>query len=1374
MPILKNKARIFLHAGQEFDLTESIIPDISYKYEFRNFLDPQMIRIYTKEEINEMYRIAREADRRVDLEMQMNNVRDADGSQADSGGHYSIGVDSLINEQTHNVSKFIKETVKDILFTFADQGNTYRMKVEIAATFRSSDNYENEEFKRKSKPSEFRLFATPYLRFKKSSEYETNLNLHSELTYRLTDPEEYNKDRENAGKSNGVVDGSGGVGGDLGEIDAISHMTISLIKIFDYNTNSLSTRHTLTPSILNNYISFIPVNDDKLCILHCIYASINKIKGDKQFYNVKKYENEFLEWITETNLLEFYDEDRNFDLKKIDKLEDHLKININLYSKDGDNYELYYRSKYLYDEIVPIMLICYSEFRNYKHEVVFDRIKDKNHIPFGSKTFISSNSHAVLFRSTIQNTKKEAKSSYFCKYCDKGLDKSGVESHELKCRNYFKSASNIEERLYQFKDPKKTLEFDKFAALLKLPFVSYDFETRYDSRLKESVLLSYSFCFVNIFNLEKSFYLENKSYDLNEINSLLVSDILFISKYYYRLQNKDNHNNKTKCNIDECPLCHIKYEKYEYNHSHFENDEVNKEYDTFICKDCNKKLQVKNKPLQFYAFNAKNYDNTFLLHALMSSSRFKDSDYNFLAKSASKFTSIKLNISLQHHSAVEFKDAILHFPGQSLDNACKAMLKTEDDFKLLKIILEKKYGTDKLYTISKVKAPFSYEKLNDDNFDHIGNFTQEEYYNTLTKKSLSNEDYAKSNEVYLSLEKILNKEITFADYHDFYLLLDTSLLACLLLVYMNNSYEKTKINPLHFISSSSHAFSSFLYINHINRNPNIIKLPSNEVQLELKKAIHGGFTHVFNKKNDRNASSITTYVDATSLYPTAFRNYLPYAYVEEESPENFNKIMESNLETGKYWYLIISDIKALDEKYQHKVRNYPLFPCMTEVKEEWLSNDQIERVKYNNDLKKYKPQIKNTVTFFKKEKYYCSGRYLKNAIDLGYEVDKVHKIYKFKQSPVMRDYVENFYKIKREASLEIKRLTKLDGPDHVNTIKKLTQEDPIKNKDEIDRLTALDVAKALAPKYKSEIENLKVVKNFAKLLLNACYGSCLVDSMRFTEVEMVSNENIDRIQKLGSSFRFKDMLITENNTLIHKSPYKYSLNYPLMLGVAVLDDSKIQMSKYIMNFYDFITSKNLELLSCYADTDSYVSSVIQKDNNIVFKNKMEMFKEFNKVYNVIDMSWYTSDEYYCNKNEELLGMFTDETESEDAIINANFLCAKVYSMIGEGDINKLTSKGIDRNHMKKLCNYELYETIIDGSYNKEKKLTFEMKKIQNQKLLVKFIDLKKQYITYVDIKNYYGKNSSNYLIFGEKKHLQLQNLDNKVATTEIIDENEDV
>jgi hypothetical protein len=142
-------------------------------------------------------------------------------------------------------------------------------------------------------------------------------------------------------------------------------------------------------------------------------------------------------------------------------------------------------------------------------------------------------------------------------------------------------------------------------------------------------------------------------------------------KYNYELQSVDFHNNKSKPNSTTCELCYTQNSKMEYNHSHYKNDTLNLDLEKFMCDKCNKKLQTKNKPIDFYAFNSKNYDNTFLINAIFRS-KIKENRIEFLAKSASKFTTIKLY--MPEHSAILFKDAILHFPNNSLDSATKSVL----------------------------------------------------------------------------------------------------------------------------------------------------------------------------------------------------------------------------------------------------------------------------------------------------------------------------------------------------------------------------------------------------------------------------------------------------------------------------------------------------------------------------------------------------------------------------------------------------------------------------------------------------------------------------------------------------------------------------
>ena len=614
-------------------------------------------------------------------------------------------------------------------------------------------------------------------------------------------------------------------------------MNLSFISRYTFNTNNLNSRTKLVPSKLNNYIHFIPINDDKLCVLHCIYIALHKQITETYFNTAEKnYNKEFLEWVNKYNLLEVYNENLVLDLKKnLTKIEDKLEINIRLFEKDGDSIKKYWQSEFNYNQTVKLLIVNYSEFQNYKKELIYDLQKDKNYIPFVSRKIELSNSHCCLFKDTIFNvtdSSKTKKNPLFCTYCDKSLRSEAFTEHELICKNYMRSINKQSDRLRTYKENEKTEKvFNNYASLMRVPFATFDFETRICQETNQSVLLSYSICFINVFDLKKSFYLSNCSYNLEEVEFSLVEDLIFVSKHNYELQNVDNHSNKSKLTSTTCPLCFKKDSKMEFNHSHYEGDNLNLHLETFICDKCNKKLQFKNKPLQLYAYNSKNYDNTFLLTALFKS-KLKDNRIEFLAKSASKFTTIEVFMQ-ENHSNLLFKDSILHFPGNSLDSATKSILVKEEHFELLKVILAQQYKNKDLYSLSKYKAPFPYDLLNDENnMSNQGNFPKSLYFNSLSDSHISDSEYEKSNQIYEHLS-------TFKDYHAFYLLLDTVLFGCLMLTYMTVSYKETKINPLAFISSSSHAFNSFLYLNHIQKKPEKLILPNVQIQLTLKKALHG-------------------------------------------------------------------------------------------------------------------------------------------------------------------------------------------------------------------------------------------------------------------------------------------------------------------------------------------------------------------------------------------------------------------------------------------------------------------------------------------------------------------------------------------------------
>jgi hypothetical protein len=127
----------------------------------------------------------------------------------------------------------------------------------------------------------------------------------------------------------------------------------------------------------------------------------------------------------------------------------------------------------------------------------------------------------------------------------------------------------------------------------------------------------------------------------------------------------------------------------------------------------------------------------------------------------------------------------------------------------------------------------------------------------------------------------------------------------------------------------------------------------------------------------------------------------------------------------KYYFLEF-DIAPLAEEYQEKASKLPLFPENREVKPEYLSKDQLYRWSLNCskpnkngeiNYKEFKGDVINCVTFFEKKNYICSYSYLKEALKVGYKIDKIHNICEFKADFVMADYVKKIYQLKKEASI---------------------------------------------------------------------------------------------------------------------------------------------------------------------------------------------------------------------------------------------------------------------------------------------------------------------------------------------------------------------
>jgi hypothetical protein len=113
-----------------------------------------------------------------------------------------------------------------------------------------------------------------------------------------------------------------------------------------------------------------------------------------------------------------------------------------------------------------------------------------------------------------------------------------------------------------------------------------------------------------------------------------------------------------------------------------------------------------------------------------------------------------------------------------------------------------------------------------------------------------------------------------------------------------------------------------------------------------------------------------------------------------------------------------------------------------------------------------------------------------------------------------------------------------------------------------------------------------------KLILNAIYGFTIVNSDKHREAELFDvKEDKNLIRRRISSPRFLGMLNVGEKVVVNQMKTAYTLDYPLMIGSAILFESKLLTANYIFHLYDWLKGTDMELHPCFYDTDSCCISI---------------------------------------------------------------------------------------------------------------------------------------------------------------------------------------
>ena len=533
--------------------------------------------------------------------------------------------------------------------------------------------------------------------------------------------------------------------------------------------------------------------------------------------------------------------------------------------------------------------------------------------------------------------------------------------------------------------------------------------------------------------------------------------------------------------------------------------------------------------------------------------------------------------------------------------------------------------------------------------------SKEAFFNDLTKKDISEEDFEFAEEIWKTF-KLKN----LGELHDLYMETDTLLLADVFEKYRRNIHRNYGLDPVHFYTAPSLSWSAGLKYSGAK-----LEIPHDiSMHIFIDNGLRGGISMVANQyakannlemKEQYDAEVKTSYIfftDANNLYGWAMSQPLPtggfkwveklkspinaitYGNSKENSKENKSMCeweqdilnLKDDDETGYIFQVDLEYPKELHSTSLHD--NFPLAPETFKIDKDKLSpyqqelGDQVE-VKYGSE--------KLCLTLYDKRKYICHYRNLKFYLRHGMKLKKIHRILQFNQSDWAKSYIDLNTKIRQEAD----------------------------NKFDEDQ---------------------------AKLMNNSFFGKTCEDVRKHKDVHIVRDEA--KLKKIVARPTYDQHAIyDENMAAIQMKKNVVNLNKPRYVGQVVLDVSKLLMYQF---HYEYIMPKYPNSQLMFTDTDSlcYWIHIDEKSDQSIYKDIQGNSEWF-------DFSNYSTEhENFDNDVNNLVpGKFKDEMGG-NLIQEFVGLRAKMYSILNYDGANKKTAKGVITEVKKRQISHEDFKRSL--------------------------------------------------------------------------------
>lgn len=658
-------------------------------------------------------------------------------------------------------------------------------------------------------------------------------------------------------------------------------------------------------------------------------------------------------------------------------------------------------------------------------------------------------------------------------------------------------------------------------------------------------------------------------------------------------------------NSSHCKFCNISFSKRgvskERDHCHmtpFNN------YRGALCGDCNKKFYPR-RIVSTYLHNSARYDSKILVKAFSNAD--PKLDIKILPMSNENYISFSIKID-----KVEFRFLDSYkFMQASLDTLVKETGKEN-------LLATKKYFGKK-FDLMCSKSAFPYEyctswaRLEENELP-----IREKFYSSLTGTTVSESDYQRACKIF----NVMGCS-TLNDYMREYLFLDTLLLHDCMEAFKKLSIATDGLDPGWYHTMAALSWDSMLKTTGVN-----LELLMSEDQLEFfENALRGGLAQVsgrYSKANNRYMNEYDSskdeifilYTDINNEYGWSMRQPLPtggFEWVPE--PDKFDFINEN---TSDFGYFLEVDLSIKNYNLHDKFKDLPLAPT------------------------REKPPGSNTkkllATLFPKTKYPIHIETLRLYHSLGMNVEKIHRVLKFRHSPWMVPYID------------------MNTTMRANATSKYAQ-NYFKTKNNVI--------------WGKACENVKKRRNM--MLVRAWEGKC-------------------GARKLICRPEFKRMTIfTENLACMELKKKKILYDRPIYLGSTVLDLAKNLLYTYL---YVHIKSRFEGAVSMlYTDTDS----LILEFTNV---NPYEFIKENPDLFDTANFS--SDNPYDIKLlNNKKIGLLKDEMGGS-IVSEFVGLSAKMYAIRMAGDEARREdetkkAKGLPFRVLRRLTFDDYKKCLIEGA-----------------------------------------------------------------------------